>query len=205
MKNLFVFLASLVIIFAQASTAFASEGEVEMVGVNGNSGRCYASSIETEDYKYNISVTCRNLTYPIANGARDYILWATPVEDDNAVKLGNLNYGRVNFSTDKIFKSLFVTTEANDRPKSPSTNIVMQGDVQAIEFIQDGSTTPLTKTDQKVQKEDISKIEESMKENEKETKTEKRNILRFGSTTTTVLSGLALLGLIAGVFYVVRR
>lgn len=63
-------------------------------------------------------------------------MWATPVKEGKAIKLGELNRGRANFTTNSAFSSLFVTTEPNIKTKEPTGPVVMRGNVEKITFLE---------------------------------------------------------------------
>lgn len=122
----------------------ASEGIFNVYSTQGQSMRCYASSIQMLDRKYNILVSCRDIVYPAQGEVFSYVMWATPVEGTKPIRLGTLGLGRAFFKTTKAFTSLYVTTEASKTPKSPSANIVMRGGIEKIPLLERPTTpTPI--------------------------------------------------------------
>jgi len=131
-----------------ASKAMASEGTAELASTTGQDTRCFVSSVLMPSLDYQILVSCRGLIYPPAADQFSYLLWATPISGKNPAKLGQLGVGKAQFKTNTAFASLFVTKEANDRVRAPSSDIVMQGNLQSIQYLETG--TPQTPTGQEV-------------------------------------------------------
>ena len=113
----------------------ASEGTTELRSTTGKDYRCFVASMRVGNYK--ILVGCRDLIYPTGS----YVLWATSTEDDKPIKLGTLDYGRKEFSSNKAFSSLFVTIESSSKVKSPTGAVVMQGTTQPLSLLE-RPTTP---------------------------------------------------------------
>lgn len=93
------------------------------------------------DQAYRVLVSCRDLLYPAGENIFSYIMWASPTGGGNPIKLGALGFGKAEFKTKNGFSSLLVTTEVNPKVKKPSGDIVMQGGVQPISFLE-RPTTP---------------------------------------------------------------
>ncbi len=119
-----------------ASKAIASEGTAELRSASVQDSRCFVSSILMPSFDYHILVSCRSLVYPPAVDKFSYILWANPTSDKNPIKLGEISQGKAQLKTNKAFASLFVTMEKNDRIRTPSSDVVMQGNMQSIQFLE---------------------------------------------------------------------
>lgn len=126
----------------------ASEGTFNIYSTQGQSMRCYASSIQMLDRKYNILVSCRDIIYPAQGEVFSYVVWATPTEGTKPIRLGTLGLGRAFFKTNKAFTSLYVTAEASKTPKSPSVNVVMRGGIEKIPLLERPTTPTLMPEDQ---------------------------------------------------------
>lgn len=120
----------------------ASVGLFELRSTTSDDYRCFASSLLMSDKTYDIAVNCTNLIYPpLPGNIAYYIMWATPLTGKNILKLGDLGKGEARFGSRDPFTSLFVTIETNAGSRTPSKNIIMNGGVQPITFLQ-RPTTP---------------------------------------------------------------
>jgi len=98
------------------------------------------------DPEYRILFTCRFILYPADENIFYYVAWATPVEGQRDVRLGTIGVGRGEFLTKTRFKGLYVTTEEDKDPRTPSGRVVMRGDIEPIEFIEEVSDYEPTPT-----------------------------------------------------------
>lgn len=163
----------------------ASEGVFNIHSTQGQSMRCYASSILMLDRNYNVLVSCRDIVYPAQGEVFSYVVWANALEETKPIRLGTLGLGRALFKTKKKFGSLFVTTEASKNPRTPSANIVMRGNLESIPLLE-RPTTPTPTTE------------------EQTTKTpEGQEGVEDGSSRNKVVSGLRRAGLIIFVVLIV--
>lgn len=133
-------LVTFFIVFSKHSRA--TEGTIELRSTTGQNFRCYAASLQMQDLAYNLPFTCRNLIYPIEETIFNYVLWATPTDGTNALRLGVLGLGKGEFRVVKPFTNLFVTTEQNPGVGLPEGKVVMKGNVNPIDFLE----TPTTPT-----------------------------------------------------------
>lgn len=136
---LIIVLASGFILFSRE--AHAAEGVVELRSNKGEKNRCFASYILMPNSSYTVLVSCRDLIYPPQPSLFNYIVWATPTDGGNAVRLGELGVGKASFNTRIAFSGLFVTIEQSKSPRTPEGEVVMQGSGQEVEFL-DRPTTP---------------------------------------------------------------
>jgi len=114
----------------------ASIGTVEIRSTTSESYRCYASSLILINNHYDIAVNCVDLIFPVQLPQISYyIIWIRPLSGKNPVKLGDLGKGVVRFETAEAFSSMFITLESNPNVRNPSSNVVMQGSVEPIEFL----------------------------------------------------------------------
>lgn len=189
-KILLITLLSVAALFVSARSVRASEGTFEVVSTTGTSTRCFASSILKTDFTYKIIVSCRDLVYPPASNAFSYVLWANTAGGE-AVKLGELRFGKAEFSTKKAFSSLFVTVEKSGGVKKPSENIVMRGQGKAIRFLEGLEELPVTAP------------EEAAEASPTPTPQPKRGAASI--IGASLLSLIAIVGLIGVVLFLTRR
>lgn len=128
--------------FLLASAAWAKEGAVELKSTTGAASRCFAASILLQSSRYRIVVSCRDLIYPPAQELLYYVLWANTEAGGNPTRLGDISFGKAEFTFNRPFTSLFVTKEANARPRGPSENVVMRGEVRPISFLEGPAPEP---------------------------------------------------------------
>ncbi|RJR28678.1 hypothetical protein C4564_04605 [Candidatus Microgenomates bacterium] len=134
-------LAVFVIFFVLASygvrSVSANEGFVELRNTVGEDARCHVTSGIMQDLQYNVLVLCRDITYPGGTDIFNYIVWTTPTSG-GVQKLGEIALGKVLFKTKNEFTSIFVTKERDKDTREPKGQVVMQGSLQQITFL-DGS------------------------------------------------------------------
>jgi hypothetical protein len=181
--------------FLNTNIAYASEGTVELRSTTSASYKCYASSIQMKDLNYTVLVTCRDLLYPAGEDIFNYVLWANPTDGGKPFRLGTLGLGRVATKTKKTFSSLFVTTEADGKAKSPSGTTVMRGDLTKIKFLEG----PLTPAEE--EKEEVEEISEETLTPTPST----RSRLVAGLKRAALVSLFALAALIGLVFILTRK
>lgn len=151
MKHLFR-ISSFFIAFSLFTALFttrvdATEGIFQLRSTNREPYRCYASSIMMQDATYTVLVSCRDLIYPADDRVFYYVLWATPQDGGNPIRLGDLGFGRLGTEVKIPFTNLFVTTESDDRARVPSGTVVMRGNAERIAFLDRGTTnTPTPNT-----------------------------------------------------------
>jgi len=147
LKLLLLFSTFLVVGLVFPKNSFASEGTYEIRPTNQETYRCWASSIYIGS-KYEISIGCVDLIYPPKPPElyKYYILWVTPTNGKSAIRLGQLGGGTGNFTTKSSFSQLFVTLEKTNNPKTPSSQIVMRGSTQPIDFLLKPTTPTPTPT-----------------------------------------------------------
>jgi len=200
MKKVFAFglLAFVAFLIFSVKEVAASDGLIELRSTNGNNYRCFVASLKMQDNAYRVLVSCRNLIYPANDSVFNYILWANPVKNGQAFKLGALGLGRASFSTKTAFSNLFVTTESSSKTKTPEGQVVMRGSVTPITFLEE-VTTPTPTSE-----------EEISPEEQKETPTETpaqlstRERLVLGLRRAGIVSLLALVAIIGLVFVITR-
>src|SRR3989344_4554664 len=147
MKNIVfrisVFLAtSFLFVILLPEKVSASIGTVEMRSTTSEDYRCFASSLILPNNRYDVAVNCVDLIFPVQPPQISfYIVWIRPLSGKSPLKLGDLGKGIVRYETAEPFSSMFVTLEANPNIRTPSNNIVMNGVVEPIEFLQ-RQTTP---------------------------------------------------------------
>lgn len=132
-KILPILLTLIAYAFLVSGTAHASEGQTNLQSVIGDNSTCNAKSALMTDNRYTILITCKDLIYPPTPDTNAYIVWATPSDGDNPVRLGALGFGRAQFRTPESFSNLFVTRERVNSQnlgsiRTPGT-VVMRGNV----------------------------------------------------------------------------
>ena len=118
--------------------ARASEGTAEITSTVGEDLRCFATSVFLRNRDYKILVTCRDLVYPPSPDKTLYVIWVTPLDGGKSVRLGTLQFGKIEYTTRKPFSEFIVTSEITDRPRTPSENIVARGLVKTIDLLETG-------------------------------------------------------------------
>ena len=179
-----------------ASPLRASEGTAELKSIKGETMRCFATSILMENYEYQVSLSCRDLIYPPKPDAFSYILWATPTQNDKPLNIGELGIGKGNFKTKTAFSKLFVTIESDMRTRAPEGEIVMEGNIQSISFLdkQEEIKTPAEQA----------KITPTASPTPTPTTSSARNILGKILGTGAIILGLVLVVVIV-VYFLSRR
>jgi hypothetical protein len=128
----------------------ASEGTFELRSTNQNTYRCFAASLQMQNLMYQVTVSCREIVYPVDETIYSYILWANPVDGSKPVKLGPINLGKAEFSVKPPFDSLFITNEQNPGVKDPTGDVVMKGSIKPITFLEKpGTPAPTEQPGQK--------------------------------------------------------
>ena len=144
MKKVLIFLFSLLLsgamLLISKDNVFASEGTFELRSTNQNIYRCFAASLQMQNLVYQVTVSCREIVYPVDETIYSYILWANPIDGSKPVKLGPINLGKAEFSVKVAFASLFITTEQNPGVKDPTGDVVMKGSIKPITFLEKPGT-----------------------------------------------------------------
>ncbi len=142
-KTLLGLAFAVVLIFGGSAAASASEGTFDLRNRVGEDARCTAYSGIMADSNYNILLLCQDILYPgDSRTIVNYVVWASPSAGGNPVRLGTVGLGRAIFKTKTQFSTLFVTIESSANPRTPSTEVVMQGSVQPNEFLYGPAPTP---------------------------------------------------------------
>lgn len=132
--------------FVNAGKVLANEGVVQLAGKAGTSGRCFAASVYV-DGGYRVLVTCRDLKMAVDPVKNKYVVWVQIGETYQ--RLGEIVSGKLQSGTDEKFEKLFVTLEEDSYPIEPSGEVVLAGQVEAIDFgkgVVDTSTIKVTTT-----------------------------------------------------------
>lgn len=117
-------------LFVFVKSSWANEGVVNLRG-NGRTA-CFASSIFM-DGVYRVMMTCRELVTAISAEQNRYIVWYEDVTG-KVKNVGEVVNGKMSTIIYPRFVKLFVTTEENDYPLKPSSNVIVNGLVQPIDF-----------------------------------------------------------------------
>jgi len=135
LKLFVAFLLSFATLSALPKLSHASEGTTEVRSITNEDYRCFASSLLLLNKDYKILVSCRDLIYPPEPNVYSYVMWGTKVDATDTVKLGELGVGKAEFTTKEAFSNLFVTVEPNPRTRAPTGNVVMQGTIEPLAFL----------------------------------------------------------------------
>lgn len=140
-----ILLSSLLVLsafFLFGTKALANEGSVRLTGKTEAEGRCFAASVYIEG-SYKILLTCRGLQMALDPVFNKYVVWAGNSERKH--RLGEIVSGKMQASTGEKFDTLLVTLEADGYPTKPG-DVVLTGNVEAIDFGKGMMTTVLTPT-----------------------------------------------------------
>lgn len=191
----------LTLLFSFTKKANASEGIFELKSITDQPTRCFATSFLFENRKYKIILGCRDLIYPPEADLFTYVLWASPIEGGKDLRLGTLGFGKGLYETTRAFNKLFVTIEQKKQITKPSNNIVMRGNLEKIDFLENSPTptpTPkVTELEKEIDKESKEKIPE-----QKPLTT--RQKLVIGLKRAGIVAFLALI-VLTGLIFVVTR
>lgn len=189
-----------------ASPVMANEGVVLMKGA-GVSGACFASSVFV-DGTYRVLATCRDLKTALSPEQNRYVVWLTQ-EDGKVRRLGEIVNGKLATATDVKFVNLFVTAETDGYGNKPSDNVLLSGQIQAINFDSTDTlggptiTTAPTPTPKKAA------VTATPTESAEGTTTQQTPSQGIGGALSTVLKialfGFGALLLIVGVFSFISR
>lgn len=136
-KIFFGLLLTAMLLSTKTSIANASEGFFELENQIGTSARCYITSGLMENAKFSLLTLCRDILYPGGTEVFTYIAWANPLDGNrpNPIKLGELGRGKKLFTSSRPFNMIYVTKELDSRAREPSGQVVMQGGLQTIPFL----------------------------------------------------------------------
>lgn len=177
--------------------ALAAEGTVELRSTINESYRCFASFLQTKPNTYTISVSCRDLIYPVGPNLFYYDLWGTPSDGTEPILFGSLGSGRNVYESKKDLVSLFVTTEAKNNLRQPAGKIVMKGNIQKIEFLDNGSSQPTPTISEPNDNGQVKELTPTPLPSTKDR-------LITGFKRAGIISILALIGIIALIFIITR-
>lgn len=196
-KYLLSFAILFTISFFLITKAQAKEGTIELKNVNGSAAQCFGmfSGIDRTT-TFQLLIQCKRLIYPIEPEGKFYILWANPGQNDaSPLRLGELEFGKVTFRTNRDISGLFVTKEQIKSPREPSENRVMEGTIEAIPFLETTeSPSVITETPEKPQ---VS--EESQKS------PVPSNIIQIAQTIVVIILIIATLVIIIYIIYRIRK
>jgi hypothetical protein len=117
--------------FSLAKPVSANEG-VSMLKSSGSGGACFVSSVFI-DGSYKILGTCRDLKMALSPEKNKYVMWSINDKGDLR-RLGEVANGKIFTSTDQKFVKLQVTVETDSSPMKPSEDVLLTGDLMAIDF-----------------------------------------------------------------------
>jgi hypothetical protein len=176
----------------------ATEGTIELTSQTNEPYKCYAASLRMQNLEYRILFSCRYLIYPVDETIFNYVMWATPRDGGNPLRLGALGLGKGEFKTKTPFSSLFVTTESKRDTKTPTGTVVMRGSVRAIEFLEvETAPSPVPSPDSEEEGEEIA--EEEVKQ---ELTTREKLVLALKRAGIAALFALVAL---VGIIFVVSK
>jgi len=182
-------------LFWNANSLWASEGEIRLQSLINHPNRCLASSHTNVNNTFTVLVSCRDLNYTPTASAIRYLVWASPSNSTDTIRLGELSFGKAQFSVNVPFDSLFVTIETDPRVRQPVGQIIMRGVVQPYQFLDPARPTP-TPSISPTPAEDLVVVEA--------TPTPERGISGAVKRAGVVVS-IILLGLLIGFIFVITR
>ncbi len=122
-----------VLVLSLPKGVWANEGIVNLRGPVGQ-GACFGASVYVEG-SYRVLISCRDLRIALTPEKNKYVLWATPVEEvEKPRRLGEIVNGKLATGLDVKFSNMFVTVEQDASTGKPSDDMVMAGDMIAIDF-----------------------------------------------------------------------
>ncbi|KKQ52269.1 hypothetical protein A2865_02355 [Candidatus Woesebacteria bacterium RIFCSPHIGHO2_01_FULL_39_17] len=159
LRHYLIFSLTIAGLFFLAEKVRASEGTVELRSTTVEPYRCWAASVRMQNQEYRIPFTCKYLIYPADENIFNYVVWATPKEGGNPIKLGTLGLGKGEFKTKKSFTGLFVTTEMSKETKTPQGQTVMKGEIKEVEFLEEAATPTPTPAEEEEAVSEEEKVE----------------------------------------------
>lgn len=185
--------------FFNLKTVTASEGLAELRSTTQDEYRCFVASLLMTNGKFNINVSCVDLLYPPRPpDVNVYMLWGTPSSGDKPIKIGTLGVGKAEFDVKDPFTTLYVTVEENSKVRTPGKNIVMEGPVEPISFLQRPlSPTPTPETEEVTTSEEEQEVTDTS-----QLSTKDKILLAFRRAGIAAL--LALVAIVGLIFVVTR-
>ena len=197
MKRFFKTIIFSFIVFAlSAGIVSASEGTFELRSVDNNNYRCFAASLQMQNLNYQVTISCRNIIFPLDETIYTYVLLANPNDGGSPIKIGSIGLGRAQFSVKQEFSSLFITGEQNANVKSPSGNVVMKGSIKPITFLEQEQPTQTA--------EEAEQQTSTSSPTPTQTQTSLRDRLLTGLKRAGLATGLALVAIFGLVFVLTR-
>lgn len=86
------------------------------------------------DQRYQILGRCEGLNYPYSEQIDEYNLWIAPVDATAPVRLGPVDKGIFQGSTNKQFNRIFITAESDGSSRTPSNLTIVDGNVKGFDF-----------------------------------------------------------------------
>jgi len=110
----------------------ASEGEFVLRTSEESKAVSVGSSVFVNG-RYRVVLSCRGLEMAPDPVFNRYMVW-TKEEDGKLRRLGEIENGKLQGSTEEMFTAIEVSLESKSSPLKPSEKMVMAGDVVAFEF-----------------------------------------------------------------------
>src|SRR3990172_8158779 len=198
LRYIIIFFVVFTVFFFPVKRVFASEGTIELRSTTDEPYRCWASSIRMQNQEYRIPFSCKYLIYPADENIFNYVVWATPKEGGNPIKLGTLGLGKGEFKTKKTFTGLFVTTEMSKETKTPQGQTVMRGEIKEVEFLEEAATPTPTPAEEEEAVSEEEKVEAPVQA------LSTRQKLLFALRLAGIAALVALVAIIGLIFVVTR-
>ena len=133
MKKLsYVLTAMLVFLSLTVGQVRANEGKLVLKTSEESKSICVGDSVFI-DGRYRVLLSCRGLEMAPDPVFNRYMAW-TKEEDGKLRRLGEIERGKLQGSTEDPFTAIEISLESKGSPLKPSERIVMTGDVVAFEF-----------------------------------------------------------------------
>lgn len=133
MKKLsYVLTAVLVFLGLSVGQIMANEGSLVVKSNGETQGVCVGDSVYV-DGRYRVLLSCRGLEMAPDPVFNRYMAW-TKEEDGKLRRLGEIENGKLQGSTEDAFTRIEISLESKSSPLKPSEKMVMAGDVIAFEF-----------------------------------------------------------------------
>lgn len=133
MKKLNYILTALVVFLSLGiGQVKASEGEFVLRTSEESEAVCVGSSVFVNG-RYRVLLSCRGLEMAPDPVFNRYMVW-TREEDGKLRRLGEIENGKLQGSSEEMFTTVEVSLESKSSPLKPSEKMVMAGDVVALEF-----------------------------------------------------------------------
>jgi len=133
MKKLkYVLTAVLVFFSLMVGQVMANEGNLVVKSNEDSNATCVGDSVFV-DGRYRVLLSCRGLEMAPDPVFNRYMAW-TKEEDGRLRRLGEIENGKLQGSTEDAFTAIKISLESKSSPLKPSEKMVMSGEVVPFDF-----------------------------------------------------------------------